>query len=87
MPDGIAIGRQWVFVLSDGSVVMDWGNGWAVDLAKGEYVPYNETLYSHPVLDDELETLKRMGRVAEYDHQQVFVTTMPENPPGAKKVP
>ncbi len=81
MSDGIAIGRQWVFVLSDGSVVMDWGNGFAVDLAKGEYVPYNEHLVSHPVSDAELETLKRMGRVADYDHLQIRVTSMPELPP------
>lgn len=84
MPGGIAIGRQWIFVLSDGSIVMDWGNGLAVDLAKGEFIPYNESLVSHPVRDDELETLKRMGRVTEYDHQQVYVNSMPEMPPSKK---
>ena len=84
MAGGIAIGRQWVFVLSDGTVVMDWGNGLAVDLAKGEFMAYDEGLVSHPVRDDELETLKRMGRVAEYDHKLIYVTTMPELPSGKK---
>jgi len=84
MSGGIAIGRQWVFVLSDGSVVMDWSNGLAVDLARGEYIKYNESLVSHPVRDDELETLKRMGRVASYDRKLIYVVTMPELPPRDK---
>lgn len=84
MSGGIAIGRQWVIVLSDGSVVMDWGNGLAVDLAKGEYIQYNERDLSHPVRDDELETLKKMGRVASYDQKIIYVVTMPELPPKGK---
>ena len=80
MSGGIAIGRHWVLVLADGSVVMDWGNGLAVDLGKGEYVHYDEGQVSHPVQDEELEVLKRMGRVASYDHQLIYVTTMPELP-------
>ncbi len=84
MSGGIAIGRQWVFVLSDGSIVMDWGNQLAVDLARGEFVEYHEGLVTHPVRDDELETLRKMGRVASYDRQLVYVTTMPELPPAKK---
>lgn len=84
MSGGIAINRQLVTVLLDGSVVVDWGNGLAVDLAKGEFVQYNDHSVSHPVGDDELEILKRMGRVASYDQKLIHVTTMPELPPKGK---
>ena len=80
MSGGIAISRQWILVLLDGSVVVDWGNGLAVDLAKGEFVQFSDSKVSHPVSDDDLSILKRMGRVASFDQMLVYVTTMPEPP-------
>lgn len=80
MPGGMAINRQWVFVLRDGTIVMDWGDGRAVDLARGEFIEFKEAIYSHPVQDDELEYLRRMGRVSSFDSSVIVITSMPEQP-------
>ncbi len=80
MTYGVVVNRQWICVLRNGSVVLDWGDGRAVDLINGEFMPYNPSDFSHAVQDDELETLKRMGRVSGYDKQQVYLTSMPEVP-------
>jgi hypothetical protein len=83
MPAGFAISRQLIFVLKDGAVIVDWGNGWGADLERGEFIPYKEVDYSHAIQDDELESLKRMGLVSDYDQYQVYITYMPEPPHSA----
>ena len=80
MTNGVAISRQWVCVLRNGSIVLDWGDGRAVDLMRGEFTLYDPVQFSHPVQDDELETLRRMGRVLRYDQLQIFLVSMPELP-------
>jgi hypothetical protein len=80
MPAGFAVNRQLIFVLKNGAVVVDWGNGWCADLDRGEFIRFNDQDISHAVQDDELESMKRMGLVAEYNQSQVYLTTMPEPP-------
>jgi len=83
MPSGFAINRHLVFVLKNGAVVVDWGNGWGADLDRGEFIRFTDQDFSHSIQDDELESLKRMGLVVEYDQSQVYLSYMPE-PPQAK---
>jgi len=52
MPAGFAISRQLIFVLKDGAVIVDWGNGWGADLERGEFIPYKEVDYSHAIQDE-----------------------------------
>lgn len=80
MPSGFAVTRQWISVQRDGIIILDWGDGRGVDLLRGEFVSYDPKKFSHAVQDDELETLKRMGMVNDYDRQTVFLSSMPENP-------
>jgi len=80
MPEGMAISRTLVFVLKDGTIILDWGDGRGVDLAKGEFMAFKEIDFSHSVQDGELETLHRMGRVSSYDQHMVYVTSMPDPP-------
>lgn len=80
MPAGYAINRQLVFVLKNGVIVVDWGNGWGADLERGEFIQFKEKDFSHAVQDDELESLKRMGLVTGYDQSQVLFITLPEPP-------
>jgi hypothetical protein len=80
MPAGYAINRQLVFVLRNGTVIVDWGNGWGADLDRGEFIQFKEQDASHSVQDDELESLKRMGLVVDYDQSQVYFTYIPEPP-------
>lgn len=80
MPSGITVNRQWISVQRDGVIILDWGDGRAVDLIGGEFIGYNPQNFSHAIQDDELETLKRMGLVSDYDRQNVYLTSMPEDP-------
>ena len=80
MPSGMAISRTLVFVLRDGTIILDWGDGRGVDLAKGEFIPFKQADFSHSVQDDELETLHRMGRVSGFDQHMVYVTSVPDPP-------
>ena len=59
---------------------MDWGDGKALDLINGEFTKYDPGLFSHAAQDDELETLKHMGRLVSYDRLQVYLPSMPELP-------
>ena len=80
MPAGFSITRQWISVQRDGAIVLDWGDGRAVDLMRSEFVVYEPHLFSHAVQDDELETLKHMGIVHDYDQSVVYLISMPEDP-------
>lgn len=80
MHGGVPINRQLIFVLKNGTLVLDWGGGKAVDLLNSEFVAYEESDYSHAIRDEELDTLRRAGRVTGYDHRQVFVVSLPEPP-------
>lgn len=80
MPGGVPLDRQWIFVLMDGATVFDWGDGLAQDLLNGAFLPFVRNELCHPIRDDELEVLKRAGRVERYDSQRVYVYNLPEPP-------
>ena len=80
MPNGTPIDRQWIFVTRQGIVAIDWGNGYAQDIASGDFFPYSNAIYSHPATDADLELLVRMGRVERYDKRTVYVYSLPERP-------
>ena len=83
MPAGTPVNRQWIIVLENGTPILDWKEGLGVNLLTGEYIQYPRDEYTHPIQDDDLETLKRAGRVASYDHRQVYVIGLPETPSGS----
>ena len=80
MPSGLPIDRQWVFVLEDGRPVVDWGDELVQDLLRGEFFSGEESKISHPIRDDELEILKRAGRIERYNSRHIFIYTLPERP-------
>lgn len=80
MPTGVPINRQWIYVLKNGTFVVEWGEDLAQDLWSGDFLHPIRSEYSHPIRDDELELLKRAGRVESYDAQRVFVFSLPEPP-------
>jgi hypothetical protein len=77
---GKPVSRHWIVVLENGNAVIDWGDGLFQDIMSGDFVQVNDEDISHPILDDELETLKRAGRVETYDSQNVYIFSMPEPP-------
>jgi hypothetical protein len=80
MSSGIAIRREIIIVLDDGTPLLDWDQGVGIDLFRGEFIRYSGMPYSHPIQDDELETLRRAGRVISFDSQEVIFSTLPEVP-------
>ncbi|MGB3701105.1 MAG: hypothetical protein WA997_07525 [Anaerolineales bacterium] len=80
MPSGVPIDRQWIFVLDDGSPVVDWGDDLIQDLLSGDFLASNREDAGHPIRDDELEMLKRAGRIERYDSRHVYIYALPERP-------
>jgi len=77
--NGVAVERQFVTVIEDGSVVIDWGNGRLQDMLTGEFkTAANDETYS-AVQDHELDRLITAGRVESYDWRTVFVLALPED--------
>jgi hypothetical protein len=80
MSAGTPINRQWVIVLKDGNIVIDWGDGLFQDVRTGDFVEVSEKEYSHHVLNEELDLLIRVGRVASYTNLTVYFPSLPERP-------
>lgn len=77
---GSPINRQWIYMLTNGSPVIDWGDGKVQDMYTGDFMPFEERDYSHGITDRELDVLKNAGRVASYDTKNVFINSLPEPP-------
>ncbi len=80
MPTGIPFNRQYVLVYEDGRIVLDWGDGLFQELETGIFFHGAENQVSRSIMDEELEWLKRMGRVEAYNKLQVFFLNLPERP-------
>jgi hypothetical protein len=80
MPGGTPVSRHWVVMLKDGNAAVDWGDNLFQDIMSGDFMHCDEEDISHDILDDELEILKRAGRVDSYDAQFVYLYSMPEPP-------
>ena len=80
MPSGVPIDRQWVYVLEDGRPIINWGDDLVQDLLSGDFFTHKRCDDSHPIRDDELEMLKRAGRVERFDTRHVYIFSLPEVP-------
>jgi hypothetical protein len=76
MINGTPINRDWVYVLQDGIVVVEWEVGNLQDIQTGEFLTTGE--FGHPIQDMELERLKLLGRVDKYDARTVYLRALPE---------
>jgi len=80
MASSVPIDRQLIFILQDGTPVLDLGEDLVQDLLSGDFVSPLKSQFSHPIQDDELEMLRRAGRVEKFNARQVFVYALPEPP-------
>ena len=80
MPAGTPVLRQWILVLRDGVIVIDWGDGLFQDVDTGEFLKITESAVGYTAQDVELGMLKRTGRVEAYDAQQAWFIGLPERP-------
>lgn len=80
MPTAVPINRQWVIVLKNGNIIIDWGDNVFQDIISGEILTTVDQTGSHPIQDDECSWLERTGCIQGFDRVQVYVYDLPEIP-------
>jgi hypothetical protein len=80
MTGGSPVGRQWLVICKDGTPLVDWGDGLYQDIASGDFLHLLEKDISHAISNDELDQLKVVGLVIDYDASLVYMGPLPERP-------
>jgi len=76
---GSAVSRVRVFVLADGTSVVQWDEKRVQELLSGQYRHYqHQHDFGHAITDYELNILKSNGRVEHYTHKYVWLFPLPE---------
>ena len=75
---GSAVPRYQVFVLADGTYVIQWTEASVQDLMTGQYREYGVGDFGHRVTDHELDGLKTSGVIEDFDHAYVWLYALPE---------
>ncbi len=75
---GSPVPRHTVFILADGSFVVQWDEGRVQELLSGRYRRYEDSGFGHTITDYELKQLKAAGRVEHYDERYVWLYALPE---------
>lgn len=75
---GSAVSRHHVFILADGSFVVQWGEANVQDLLSGRYRAYEYHDFGHSITDYELSQLKSAGRVEHYNRNYIWLYALPE---------
>jgi len=74
---GNPVARSWVVMMHSGVPAVDWGGGTYLDILTCQFFKAFEKDVSHRALDSDLDWLKRIGRVEEYDINNVVLTSLP----------
>lgn len=72
------IPRHAIFVLADGSFVVQWDEKRVQELLNGRYREFDEHDYRADISDYELSQLQAAGRIEHYDAQSVWLYSLPE---------
>jgi CheY-like chemotaxis protein len=75
---GSPVPRHTVFILADGSFVVQWDESRVQELLNGRYRTYESDDFGHAITDYELNQLKAAGRVEHYNRQYVWLFSLPE---------
>ncbi|MEO8609605.1 MAG: response regulator [Chloroflexota bacterium] len=75
---GSAVPRHFVFIMSDGTFVVQWDESRVQDLLSGQYLPLRDDGFGHAISDYELDQLKSAGRVEFYNRAWVWLYALPE---------
>jgi CheY-like chemotaxis protein len=75
---GSAVPRHLVFVLEDGSFVVQWGHAQVQDMLTGRYRPFDYNEFGHTITDYELSQLKLAGTIEHFNRNYVWLFAMPE---------
>jgi CheY-like chemotaxis protein len=70
--------RHQVFVLGDGSFVVQWTEARVQDLLTGDIKAFHFHEFGHPITDYELERLKAAGVIESYNRSYIWLFAQPE---------
>ena len=75
---GVPYARHTLVVLTDGTPVIDWGEGSFQDILTGKFIKGSEANVGHTIIDEELVQLKMLGHVLRFDDAMVYLPPLPE---------
>jgi len=75
----VSVPRSRVFVLVDGTFVVRWNDNHVQELESGLYRAYEKKDFGAPITDYELQQLKKVGLVENYDKDCVLLQPLPES--------
>lgn len=70
----LSVPRLRVFVLDDGSFVVQWEENRVQALLSGRYIPYSIDRFGNAITDYELNQLRNTGVVIDYDDELVYLS-------------
>jgi hypothetical protein len=76
MTSGTPVNRDWVYVLQDGTIVIEWEVGNLQDIQTGDFL--HQGAFGHPVQDSELDRLRQNGRIEKFDARIIYLRALPE---------
>jgi hypothetical protein len=77
---GMPVGRNWIVMMRSGAAAIDWGGGLFQDAVSGDFFHAVEKDVSHRASNTDLDWLKRIGRVDDYDEVNVYFVGLPDLP-------
>lgn len=77
--NGSAVPRYQVFVLGDGTYVVQWTETSVQDVLSGAYREYQLQDFGHRITDQELDQLKSAGVIEDFDQAYVWIYALPED--------
>jgi len=80
MTTGLPVDRQWVLVMPNGDIVVDWGDQRLQDVHSGQFLSEYPPAEAVVIPDALLEILKAGGIVSAYNRRTVYFTYLPEHP-------
>jgi CheY-like chemotaxis protein len=75
---GSAVPRHFVFIMADGTFVVQWDENRVQDILSGQYRNLRDEGFGHSISDYELDQLKSAGRVEFYNRGWVWLYALPE---------
>jgi hypothetical protein len=80
MPGGIPVDRHWVLVLTNGTILIDWGNHLFQDVDTGEFMELATDPVAQPIQEEMLKILKQRSIIHSWDDRMAYFNFLPERP-------
>ncbi len=76
--NGSAVSRHLIFLLDDGTAVVQWSDRQVQELLSGKYRPYSDAEFGRPISDYELRQLQDGGSIEYFNRTYVWLFALSE---------